>query len=315
MLPPMPVKTETPETSHLYQEKKLRRARFPGAFILLLIIFLLLIHFLNLFLQWTVIRQELALEPAFRAPEYTFIGFSLLNQDEIAAVPLLRNAAPAGRIFGFFDLLHPAVFMVWNNSRAENFVDLGPVVVAVPPGSSRVSFFPGSVFLLQQGEKAAVKYYGAAIVGRAWYDFLQNKIRDGKGSGTQTPGSFVVKTLATSRVLKIPYLIYFYLPLLLICAAIIHSGPVMFAAFFYYVEMFFLFDYENLFVAVPFGWVFKFANLEISEAPSQFFAAALAIVFLACAIFGFWHWRKRDISLWQKKIILVFVLLPAVLFF
>jgi hypothetical protein len=310
-----PVKTDTTETGSLYQEKKPRQIWFPGAFIPLLLILLLLIHFLNLFLQWTVIRQELELGPAFRTPEYTFIGFSPLNQKKIAAAQLLRNAAPSGRIFGFFDLFHPAIFLIWNNNQEENFVDLGPVVMAVPPGSSRVSFFPGSVFLLQQGNGIAVKYFGDAIVGRAWHDFLVKKIQKRKGNEAKLPGSFVVKSLETSRYLKIPYLIYFFIPLLLICAALIHLGPVMFAAFLYYVEMFFLFDYQNFFVTVPFGWIFKSLNFEISETSTRFFAAALAIVFLAGAILGFWHWKKREISAWQKRIVLFFVLLPLVLYF
>lgn len=309
------MKTAAPETGSLYQEKKPRQIRFSITFIPLLLIFLLLIHFLNLFLQWTVIRKELALAPAFQVPEYTFIGFSPLNQKKIAAVQLLRNSAPAGRIFSIFDMWHPAIFMVWNNNRNENFVDLGPVVMAVPPGSSRVSFFPGSVFLLQQGKKIAVKYFGDAIVGRAWHDFLLKKVQNRKGNEAQIHGSFVVKALETSRYLKIPYLIYFFLPLLLIGVAIIRFGPVLFAAFIYYVEMFFLFDYQNLFVTVPFGWIFKFANFEISEASTKFFAAALAIVFVACTLLGFWHWRKRKISAWPKRIVLFFVLLPLVLFF
>lgn len=190
---------------------------------------------------------------------------------------------------------------------------MGPVVVAVPPGASRVTFFPGSVFLLRQGRKTAVKYFGDAIVGRVWHDFLVKKIR--KGNETPLPGSFVVKSPQASPHLKIPYLIYFFLPLVLIAAAVIRFGPVMLAAFLYYVEMFFLFDYQNLFVNVPFGWFFKVVNFEISEASTRFFAAGLAIVFFAGTILGFWHWQKRQVSPWQKRILLFFILLPLVLYF
>ena len=307
---------DPPKSNTLYQGKKTRSVLLRiSAFLPLLLVFLLLIHFLNLFLQWTVIRREIELGPAFRAPEYTFIGFSPLNQEKIAAVQLLRNASPQGRIFGFFDFFHPAVFLVWNNSQEEDFVDLGALVLSVPPGASRVTFFPGQVFSLQQDNKTAVKYFGDAMVGRTWVDFLAKKVGKGKGIQAQLPGSFVVKSLETSRHLKIPYLIYFFLPLLLICAGIIHSGPVMLAAFFYYVEMFFLFDCQNLFVAIPFGRVFKSMNFEISAASGKFFAAALAIVFLFCAILGFWHWHKREISVWQKRTVLFFVLLPLILFF
>ncbi|HUU04731.1 MAG TPA: hypothetical protein VMZ49_02520 [Patescibacteria group bacterium] len=309
------MKTDNPEKGSLYQEKKPRPFRFSGSFVALLLIGLLLIHFLNLFLQWTVIRKELAHGPAFQTPEYTFIGFSLFNQKKIAAVQLLRNAAPSGRIFAFFDLLHPAIFMIWNNNQKEYFVDLGPVVMAVPPGSSRVSLFPGSVFLLQQGRKTVVKYFGDAIVGQAWHGFLAKKISGRGGNAAPLTGSFVVKAPETSRYLKIPYLIYFFLPLLLLGAALIHFGPVMLAGCVYYVEMFFLFDYQNLFVNVPFGWLFKLINFENSEASTRFFAAGLAIVFLAGTILGFWHWQKREVSAWQKRILLFFVLLPLVLYF
>lgn len=309
------MKTDNPDIGSLYQGKKPLKTWFPGAFIPLLLILFLFIHFLNLFLQWTVIKKELADGPAFQTPEYTFIGFSPFNQKKIAAVQFLRNAAPSGRIFAFFDCLHPAIFMVWNNKQREDFVDLGPVVMAVPPGSSRVSFFPGSVFLLQQGRKIAVKYFGDAIVGRVWHDFLVKKIRKGNGDRAPLPGSFVVKAPQASRYLKIPYLLYFFLPLVLIAAAVIRFGPVMLAAFLYYVEMFFLFDYQNLFVNVPFGWIFKLVNFEISEALTRFFAAGLAIVFVAGAVLGFWHWQKQQVSAWQKRILLFFVLLPFFLFF
>lgn len=195
------------------------------------------------------------------------------------------------------------------------FVDLGPIVMNVPVGFSRISFLPGSVFLLQQGTKTAVKYYGDAIVGPAWHGFLIKKFLGFNSVEAQIPGSFVVKSLETSRYLKIPYLLYFYLPLFLICMSVLRFGLGMFAAFLYYVEMFFLFDYQNLFVKVGFDWAWQLLNFKISETASQFIAAALAIVFLACTIFGFWHWEKRESSHRQKRILLFFMLLPLALFF
>jgi hypothetical protein len=307
---------DPPVKTTLYQDDKPRSARRRfSAFLPLLLVFLLLIHFLNLFLQWTMIRQELAHRPVFRSPEYTFLGFSLFNQKEIATVRLLPNAAPAGRVFGFFDPIHPAVFLVWNNGPEEDFFDLGPAIIAVPTGSSNVTFFPGSFFLLQQGEKKTVRYFGDAIIGRAWYGFLSKKIVGAEKKGALSPGSFVVKAPEQSSYLKIPYLIYFLLPLLLIIAAIGSSGAVMATAFFYHVEMFFLFDYQKLFAAIPLGWVFKALNIEISDFRLKLVSVLLALFFLACAVFGLWHWKKREISIWQKRIVLFFVLLPWFLFF
>jgi hypothetical protein len=308
------VKENASLAGSLYERRKPRRAKPALFFVLLLVVFLLVLHFLNLFLQWTVIRLELAHGPVFRSPEYSFFGFSLFNQKEIAAVRYFKNSSQPTRVFSFFDFFHPAIFAIWNKNETA-FIDLGPIVTAVPTGFSRVSFFPGAVFFLQQGKKIGSKYFGDAIVGRTWHSFLDKKVLSLKGDDAQIPGSFVVKSLETSRYLKIPYLLYFFLPLLLIFAAVIRFGPGMLSAFLYYVEMFFLFDYQNLFVTVPFGWISKSVNLEISETATKFFAAALAIVFVVCAILGFWHWKKREISAWQKIILLFFVLLPLVLYF
>ena len=202
---------------------------------------------------------------------------------------------------------------MWNKAETA-FIDLGEIVVAAPTGFSRITFFPGSVFSLEHENKTTLKYFGDAIVGRAWYGLLNTIHPDGKSSQDRVPGSFVVKEMEKSRYLKIPYLLYFFLPLLLIGAALLRFGTGMLSACLYYVEMFFFFDYHSLFVKVPFGWIFKLVNVEISEASGKFIAAALAIVFFVCVILGFWHWKERESSLWQKRILLFFVLLPWILF-
>lgn len=298
----------------LYERRKPQRFRPALTFFLVLGIILLLVYFMNVFLHWTVIRLELANGPVFKSPDYSFFGFSLFNQKEIATIPYFENSSRPTRIFGFFDFIHPAIFAIWNKNDLA-FIDLGPVIVTVPLGFSRVSFLPGSVFLLERGEKATVKYYGDAFIGRTWRGFLAKRILGRTNDETQTSGSFVVKSLEDSRYLKIPFLIYFFLPLLVIAAAVLLYGPVMLSACVYYVGMFFLFDYQNLFVKVPFGWILKLMNIEISEASTKLFAASLAIFFVVCVLLGFWHWKKHSISNWQKKFLLFFVLLPLVLFF
>jgi hypothetical protein len=86
-------------------------------------------------------------------------------------------------------------------------------------------------------------------------------------------------------------------------------------ALFYYVEMFFLFDYRKMFVTIPFDWVFKFFNWEITEGLAGVIGTIMAAIFMICAAFGLWHWKKTTISGLEKKIILVFILLPFFLFF
>lgn len=265
-------------------------------------------------MHWTITRQELAEKPAYRTPEYTFLGFSLLNQEKIAAVQRLPNAAPSGRVFAFYDWFHPSVFLVWNNGQGEEFFDLGPLLAAVPAGASRVSLLPAGIFLLRQGKMTVARNYGGSILGSVWARDLNKKnSAAGKGNGSMT-GSFVVKQEGASR-LKLPYLVYFYLPLLLILILVATSGAGLAAAFFYYVEMFFLFDFQKLFVTVPLAWLFNALGVELSDPWGKVLAVSMALLFLAVSFYGLWRWKNDEIPRSQKWLVLFFILLPFFLFF
>lgn len=273
---------------------------------------LLVAHGLNLFLQWSLIRNELTNKPLFHSPEYSLIGFSPLHRKEIAAVGRLPNAAPTGRVFAYFDLLHPAVFLAWNNAGAGEFFDLGPVLAALPAGASRVSFFPGMVFLLRQGEEAVARNYGGSILGAHWVRSLNG--RRG-GAGKRLPGSFLLKPLEDSPSRKVPYLVYFYLPLALIAVLVAWHGAGMAAAFFYYAGMFFLFDFESLFAAVPLAWLFRSLGVDVPAPWVRALAVAMVLLFLAAAVYGLVRWRKREMPAAGRWIVLFFLLLPLALFF
>lgn len=309
------MKTDNPEKGSVYQGNREKAGPKLALHLPLLLAALITAHFLNLFLQWSVIRRELAQKPSFRSPEYTFIGFAPFHSGEIKAAQRLPNAAPAGRVFAFFDLLHPAVFMVWNNGEAEDFFDLGPLLVAVPAGASRVTFFPGAVFLLRQGERSVARNFGGSILGRFWTRSLNEK---GIGPGmnnNKPPGSFVVKPAEGSVSQRIPYLIYFYLPLALIAVAIALRGAGMAAAFFYYAGMFFLFDFEKLLVSVPLAWLFNALGVELPDPWIKVLGVAMTLLFLAAAVFGLWRWRNREMCRRDKWIVCFFILLPFFLFF
>jgi len=283
--------------------------------LLLVLAGLLIVHFLNLYLQWSVIRRDLVQKPSFHSPEYTFLHFSQFHRREIEAARLLPNAAPAGRIFVYFDLLHPAVFMVWNNGGAGDFIDLGPVLVAVPSGASRVSLFPGSVFLIRQGERAIARNFGGSILGGVWARYLNEK-HSGQGRGDRgLPGSFIVKPLPGSLSLKIPYLVYFYLPLALIVILIVYSGSAMAAAFFYYIGMSFFFDVQKLFVTVPLAWLFNQLGIEPPDPWVRMLAVAIALFFLVASVYGLWRWKGQENPSSGKWVVCFFILLPFFLFF
>lgn len=299
--------------SSLYPGKKrpfFRGGRW-GWRLLLLLTGLAVVHFLNLFMHWTLISRELAGKPSFQSPEYTFMGFSPLHRQEIAAIGRLPNSAPAGRVFAFFDLLHPVVFMVWNNAGAGEFFDLGPVLVALPAGASRIAFFPGSIFVLSQGGRSSAKNFAGSIAGGIRARALN---KDGAG-GRDLTASFVTKAAERSPSLRIPYLVYFYLPLVLIIIAVATSGAGMAAAFFYFAGMFFLFDFEKLFVAVPLAWLFRVLGIELPAPWIKALGAALALLFLAAAVYGLLRWNDKEIPPSGRWIVWFFILLPLALFF
>lgn len=305
----------TVQPSSLYEKRKPRRTRPTIIFILFLIAFLLVIHFLNLFLQWTVVRLELAQAPVYMSPEYTMLGFSLFNRAEIAAVGYFRNSSQPTRVFGFFDFFHPAIFVAWNKDE-QAFVDLGPVVVALPAGFSRITFFSASLFFLENEKGAALKNFNSAPGVVLWQGILAKKLMAaGPASPKPLPVSFVVKELEKSRYLKIPYLIYFYLPLLVIVLSAIAYGRGVLAALFYYAEIFFLFDFRNIFVSVPFDWLFNLLKWDPGAGLVELAGAVLAVLFVFGAAFGLWHLKKDSQSVWGKRIILFFILLPLFLFF
>jgi hypothetical protein len=309
----MATAVEGQEKSSLYPGEKKRPFRGSQRPLrpLLLLAGLAVVHCLNLFMQWTLISRELARKPSFHSPEYTFLGFSSLHRKELAAIARLPNSAPAGRVFAYFDFLHPAVFLAWNNAGAGEFFDLGPVLVALPAGASRIAFLPGSVFLLAQGGRSAVRSFGGSIGGDIRARALN---RDGAG-GSDLSASFVVKAAERSPSLRVPYLVYFFLPLVLIVIAVATSGAGMAAAFFYYAGMFFLFDFEKLFVTVPLARLFDVLGVELPAPWIKVLAVCMALSFLAAAVYGLLRWKSREMPPSGKWIVCFFILLPLALFF
>lgn len=309
------MKENTTPASTLYEKRKPRKTRKTIYFFLAILALLLVVHFLNIFMHWTVVRLELAQAPVFNSPEYSFFGFSLLNQDKISTVHYFKNSSKPARVFVYFDLLHPAVFAVWNKEDMA-FIDLGPILLSLPAGFTRVSLFPGPGFFIEHENKISLKSHSASYGGAWWYRFLAGRLRTSKTNlGELRNVSFVVKELEISRYLKIPYLLYFYLPLVLIIFFAVRHGAVFLTAFFYFVEMFFLFDFRGMFVTVPFDWFFKLVHWEISVGQVELAATALGAFFFLCAVFGLWHWKKNKLTWLDKGIILFFILLPFFLFF
>ena len=311
----MGVKAEAGAGGSLSAGRRRTPPRFRRALLPLLAVAsgLFLVRCLNVWVQWSLVRDELSNKPLYHSPEYTMIGLAALHRGEIAAVGRLPNAAPGGRIFAYFDILRPAVFLAWNNAGAGEFFDLGPLLVALPAGASRIDLLPGMVFVLRQGGEAVAHDYGGSILGGV----RARALNRGRASGAKArlTGSFLLKPATESPALRLPYLAYFFLPLALIAVLMAVYGPGMAAAFFYYAGMFFCFDTESLFAVVPLGRLLRFAGLGLPDGAALPLAVALALLFLALAVSGLLRWRKREMPAGAGWIVLFFLLLPLALSF
>jgi hypothetical protein len=89
----------------------------------------------------------------------------------------------------------------------------------------------------------------------------------------------------------------------------------MAAAFIYYAGMFFLFDFQKLFVTVPLAPLFDALGVELAAPWIKMLAVALALLFLAAAIFGLLRWKNSEMPPNGKWIVWFFILLPFFLFF
>lgn len=313
----MAVKVDTREKGTVFQGQDKQPPGGAGRMLCLLLVLagLLVVHFLNVCLQWSIIRGELLQKPAFHNPEYAFLGFAALHKQEIEAARRQPNARPPGRIFAYFDLLHPAVFMAWNNGRTEDFFDLGPILVALPVGASRIGFLPGSILVMSRNEGVTARNFGGSLAGNVLAQFLNRTNKGAAKVRKSLPGSYVGKSASGSPSQRIPYLVYFYLPLVLIAILLSFFGAGMATAFFYYTGMFFFFDFEKLFVTVPFAWLFRALNIELPDPWGLVLAAVVAFFFLLAGIYGLVRWDKREMPPSGKWLALFFVLLPLALFF
>lgn len=308
------MKENTAPPVSLYEKRKPRRYSPILTLALFLIALLLVAHFLNLFLHWTVTRLELAQGPVFMSPEYTMLGFALFKRDEIDAVGYFRNSSQSTRVFGYFDFFHPLVFSVWNKND-QAFVDLGPVIVALPAGFSRITFFPAALFFLEHEKRVALRSFNASPGGALWRKMLNKTLVASGPAAESLPVSFVVKELEKTRFLKIPYLVYFYLPLLIIALSAFLYGWGQLTALFYFAGLFFLFDFRKVLVTVPFDWLFNLLRWEPGAGVIELIGAVIAVLFVLAAAFGLWHLKKEEQTIRGKRVILFFVLLPLFLFF
>lgn len=315
---------ETPVHGRTMYNRKHYRMGEPLAKVVLVAIFVLLflggVRFLNLVMWWNMTRLEVSSSSLTQVDNYQFIGYSDLKAAREKMDKFERLNPKAMTIVSYFDIWHPAVFLIRNNGGA-GFVHLGNMVFYPLPGFSALLIRPSEVIEMHRPKSPIQAVYFGESLFPGIYERYASTIAGGVGESGKGAGmSFVVKPMKDSRYMKIPYYVYFYLPLLLILVLGNTYGNVFYISFFYYVELFLLYDFRRVLFTIPFSWLLNLMDLKPSQTVTTIIAIVIAFVFLVMSFIGLFSIRKKElhekvINIWGKAFIFIFLMLPIVLRF
>jgi hypothetical protein len=118
-----------------------------------------------------------------------------------------------------------------------------------------------------------------------------------------------------SEYLDIPYLVYFYLPLVLILVFSSFYSRAVFTSFFYYAGLFLLFDFKAVLFRVPFSWLTQLFNIKDTSLVEGVGAVVVTVLFTLLGFFGLFNWKNRRDIFKEKLMVFFFLLLPLFLRF
>ena len=306
---------------NLYDEAKVRKSglRYPARrsfFILVQVLALLTaVRFLNQTLLWNVFRMELEKGSPPGREAYAFLEVAG-RMDRVSLQLTAQTVRPLAEavVIGYHDFFHPARFLI-RGGKPLSFVDVGPALVAVGPGVSSVTLYASDIVKIGAGGSIRAAYFGDSPLASVFRRLARNMGDRPESAKPAKPVSFLLKPPEISPFLRIPPLLYFFLPGVLILLLAAFLGRAMFCAFFYYLELFFLFSGKKALVSVPIFWLFRNQLPEPSDLWTWGIAILLLLLFAAGGTAGLRYWKKIERGSLAKWIILFFLLLPLALRF
>jgi hypothetical protein len=282
---------------------------------------LMVVRLLNIVLLWNMTKLEIINNKMTRKADYRFFGLS--NYDEtkqkLANSPEVKFKDVM--VYSYFDIFHPVVFLV-HTKGDKTFVNLGQMAIYPEPGITGVKLYLQEIIEVEDekfGDRAI--YYGQSLIPQI-YEMLANTVYSKEVGEKQADQkiSYVLKSVRDSKYLRIPYYIYFYAPLIFILFLGSYYGLVGYVSFFYYLEMFLLFNYKRVLFLIPFSWLINLFGLKISDGTAVFLSALITVIFVIIAFIGIFHKRQKGpnkpvLTIWCKAYCLFFLLLPLFLRF
>ncbi len=305
----------------VYDPSKYRYKASLGKILLVVGLILLMLaaaRLANLTIWWNVMRLELTNDPLTPVNNYRFLGHSGYEAARKKLDTMLALRIRKATIVSYFDLLHPAVFLIHNRSQST-FVNAGLMTTYPAKGFSEYFFHPTEILEVRGKEtgKRAV-YFGSSLFP-AIYEKIASRI-----SPSSQRISFIITPIEDGKYLKIPYYIYFYLPLLSILIIAAYYGRTFYIAFFYYLGLFLLFDFKKVIFTAPFSWLINLLGFDVSPAAAAIVSAVLVCLFVIGGFIGLFNIRRTRkweetgepyMSVLGKSLIFFFLLLPLFLRF
>lgn len=292
--------------------KQFKKKRFTGnvfVIVALVLVLLIIARFTNLTIQYHMTKLELKSSSLCEKTDLIFLGFSGYEKAEKRLLQPDFTHTKKIKVVCFYDFYHPAVFFI-NNKDMLCFVDLGKLVVYVNPGFSVITFYQFDIIKIREKGTEIVQHFGNSLLYPVFVSVceifgynLNMEKRSKKGL------SYIIKSIEKSKYMKIQYLIYFYVPLFLIILFAFSYSNAIFIAFFYYIEVFFLFNLKEAFIG-PFLWLLNFLNIQASDIVVIIGACSLCLIFLITGIFGLFNWKNIQNQSFERGFILFMLLLP-----
>ncbi|MCU0289149.1 MAG: hypothetical protein MUF15_22490 [Acidobacteria bacterium] len=302
--------------------------------IFFIVLMLAAARLINQTVWWNMIKLEIKNNPATAVTNYSFLGLSGYNVARDRLTGMINQKIREVTIVSYFDFIHPAVFLVHSRSR-NALVNMG--ILNLLPGKGFIDcfFFPSEIIKVRATQddrtNTEVIYYGASLFPQLYWSLarriekaatMADPVVQQTDSSSQST-SFLLNPIEKATYLKIPYYFHFYFPLLLILILTAFYGKAFCIAFFYYLELFLLFDFRKVMFTVPFSWFIDLTGMNISPTAATVLAAALTFVFTICAFAGISHINKKrkekfgfvQLTAWGKGLIFFFILLPWVIRF
>ncbi len=292
--------------------KEYKKKGFTGNFlfiVVLVVILLIIVRFANLYMQYHMTKLELKSSSLCKEIDFNFLGLSGYEKARKRLLQSDLTQTKKIKVVCFYDLFYPAVFFI-NNKDKLSFVDLGKLVVYVDSGLSVIYFYQFDVIKSKVNETEIVRSFGNSLVFpifRGVCKILGYDLNIEKRSKKDI--SYIIKSTENFKYLKTPYLLYFYIPLLLIILFAFFYSNAIFISFLYYIEIFFLFDLKEVFV-VPFSWLLNFLNIQASDMVVLVGTCSLCVLFLIAGILGLFNWKNIQNQSFERGFILFMLLLP-----